>query len=172
MFVGFFLPHRAIPKQSFRASRFGGYQPKRVTDFKKTVALHAKQAARDGGWDGSSGPLGLTLLFRFRCPKSAKKDERSRTRWHIKRPDLDNIEKAVTDGLACLMVDDSQVCSKRSDKVIVKENEEEGILVILETLPPYEEMSHEYEPLADADAQSDGPGGPDEQREEAGDDNL
>ena len=50
MKISFFVPGRPVPKQSFRVSKFGGYQPKRVTDFKKLAMLIAKKAAKESGW--------------------------------------------------------------------------------------------------------------------------
>jgi len=144
MLIRFFIPARPVPKQSYRASRFGGYQPKRVTDFKKLAMSYARAAAKNQGWREATGPLRLSLTFRFRCPSSARKAEKIVERWHTKRPDLDNIEKAVTDGIAvALMDDDSLVCSKRSRKIISKFGDEEGISVTLETLPPYKETKDE-----------------------------
>ena len=156
MNVRFFLPYRPIPKQSYRASKFGGYQPKRVTDFKSLVILAAKKAAAEQGWEKSDGPLLLRLVFKFRCPASAKKADKEMTRWHIKRPDLDNIEKAITDGLAPLMGDDSQVCSKISEKIILKMGEVEGVDVLLETLPSYKEHNGNNDTLENAAEAPDG----------------
>ena len=76
-------------------------------------------------------------ILRRYCPKSAKKDDKQVVRWHTKRPDLDNIEKSITDALCDLMEDDSQICMKRSCKVIAKFGEPEGIWVCLHTLHPW-----------------------------------
>ncbi len=60
------------------------------------------------------GPLYLQIIFRMYNPKQLKKG----TIWHTKRPDLDNIEKAVMDACtkAKLWHDDSQVCQKYTEK--------------------------------------------------------
>lgn len=133
----FFVDTRPIAKQSFRMGKRGGYQPKRVTDFKKLARTLAGEAARKGGWEKTDQPLSLELTFHFRCPKSAKKDEKQVVRWHTKRPDLDNVEKSITDALCDLMEDDSQVCFKTSRKIIAKFGEPEGIWVCLSTLHPW-----------------------------------
>lgn len=143
MRISFFVPGRPIAKQSFRVGRFGGYQPKRVTDFKKLTQLLAVEAAKKQGWTKDSGPLHLDLVFRFRCPKSAKKAEKLIERWSIKRPDLDNIEKSITDGLCDLMNDDSQVCSKSSIKIIAPFGEPEGTQITVQTLGDYNERTEE-----------------------------
>ena len=135
--IEFFVDTRPIAKQSFRMGKKGGYQPKRVTEFKKYAQVLAIAAAKEQGWDKTGEPLELQLTFRFRCPKSAKKDDKQVVRWHTKRPDLDNIEKSITDALCDLMKDDSQICMKRSCKVIAKFGEPEGIWVSLHTLHPW-----------------------------------
>lgn len=157
MKISFFVPGRPIAKQSFRVGRHGGYQPKRVTDFKKLARIVAQAAAKKHNWVSTDGPLHLELIFRFRCPKSAKKAEKATERWNTKRPDLDNIEKSITDGLCDLMGDDSQVCSKTSRKTIAPFGEEEGIQVTLQTLGDFDEGNKE---LAGENARPDGSTGP------------
>lgn len=144
--VAFFLDARPVPKQSFRASKWGGYQPKRVTDFKKLAEITAMNAAKSQGWETADGPVRLELVFCFCCPKSARKTEKAVNRWHTKRPDLDNIEKSITDGVACLMGDDSQVCSKASHKATVREGLPQGIWVRVSTLPPLAETDEPWMP--------------------------
>lgn len=139
----FFVDHRPIAKQSFRMGKFGGYQPKRVTDFKKHAQLVARHAAKKHGWAKDDGPLMITFVFQFRCPKSASKADKLLVRWNTKRPDLDNIEKSITDALDDLMSDDSQVCYKISKKIIAKHGDVEGITVTISQLPKYPEQIEE-----------------------------
>ena len=101
----------------------------------------------------AEGPLLLRLTFRFRCPASAKKKEKEIERWHTKRPDLDNLEKSITDGIACLMGDDSQICTKVSKKIIARWGQPEGTEVSIETLG---ELHAESERLAALYASPDG----------------
>ena len=131
--IEFFVDTRPIAKQSFRMGRGGGYQPKRVTDFKKYAQVLAIAAAKEQGWEKTGEPLMLDLTFYFKCPKSAKKADKEVIRWHTKRPDLDNIEKSITDALCDLMEDDSQICSKVSRKLISKFGDPEGVWVCLST---------------------------------------
>ena len=93
--IEFFVDTRPIAKQSFRMGRGGGYQPKRVTDFKKYAQVLAIAAAKEQGWKKTGEPLMLDLTFYFKCPKSAKKADKEAIRWHTKRPDLDNHRCAV-----------------------------------------------------------------------------
>ena len=137
-----------MPKQSFRVSKYGGYQPKRVTDFKKLAHLITSNAAKKQGWKKADGPLLLKMVFRFRCPSSARKAEKAKTRWRIKRPDLDNLEKSIIDGIASCMGDDAQICFKITMKLIAKEGDEEGTSVTLKRLGDYNEGYEEMARLA------------------------
>jgi Holliday junction resolvase RusA-like endonuclease len=143
----------------------GGYQPARVTNFEKGARRLAKQAAAESGWTQQDGPLQLTLVFHFRCPKADKAGKRKhlskQRRWRISRPDLDNLEKCITDGLKDLMVDDAQICRKITEKVIESADGPEGITVYLQTLSNYEDCDERNETLVGTHAQSDGSVRPD-----------
>ena len=148
-----------MPKQSFRVSKYGGYQPKRVTDYKKLAHLIGSNAAKKQGWKKAEGPLLLKMVFRFRCPSSARKSDKSKERWRISRPDLDNLEKSITDAIAATMVDDSQVCLKLTLKITAKDGDEEGTSVTLEKLGEYNEG---YEEVVGRSLQPTNRQGPDE----------
>jgi len=62
----------------------------------------------------------LTVRAVFEPPASwsAKKREAAIGRHHLQKPDLDNIEKAISDGMNRIAyADDSQICCKRSVKL-------------------------------------------------------
>jgi Holliday junction resolvase RusA-like endonuclease len=86
--------------------RFGKgftYTPKKTKEFEKSAqALMRKQF-----WmQPLEGPIRMAIVFNF--PRPAKPKDKS---WHIVRPDLDNLIKAVSDaGNGILYSDDSQVC--------------------------------------------------------------
>ena len=105
------IPGRPIPKQSYRHSARGGWQPKRVTDFKKLTAQIAAIAVKHQGWSvpDESVPLAIQMHFCFQRPKNARKSERDRTSLRVITPDIDNLSKAVLDGLRFLWSDDRQV---------------------------------------------------------------
>jgi Holliday junction resolvase RusA-like endonuclease len=70
-------------------------------------------------------PIRLELMAVFACPKS---DYRKRTprprRSHTKRPDIDNVLKAVLDaGTGVLWIDDDQVCEVHARKIIGAQDE-------------------------------------------------
>lgn len=65
-------------------------------------------------------------------PKQANKD----LQWHTKRPDLDNLEKAVIDALqsAKWFKDDSQICHKKTEKTVAPVGEKPGVRIVLHTI--------------------------------------
>ena len=118
MIVSFEIPGKAVAKGRARAFKtpgghIGHYTPKKTAQFENLVAL-AFSARVGGGWTPHEGPVSVTLLFRMAIPKSkpAWWREMAATRAvpHTSRPDLDNMEKAVMDGLnGIAFKDDSQV---------------------------------------------------------------
>lgn len=73
-----------------------------------------------GASEPFSGALAVTLTFRYQRPKSHYlKGELRETapKHYTQTPDLDNIEKAVLDGLnKVAYVDDKQICRKYTEK--------------------------------------------------------
>ena len=87
------------------------YSPK--NDFKKDVTRYFIENIHKINSNGLkmpyNGGIGVKIVYYMKRPKSMRKIEF----WHIKRPDLDNIEKAFLDGIndsKSIWVDDSQVC--------------------------------------------------------------
>ena len=66
------------------------------------------------------GPLSLRVYFFMPRPQNATSGKNSSRTWHISRPDLDNMEKAVMDAFtqAGVWRDDSLVCEKMTSKVL------------------------------------------------------
>ena len=79
--IEFFVEGNPVPKQSFKMGKYGGYQPKRVTDWQEQVAWCASVAYKG---EPLETPVSVRLIFR-------RKDKR--------RCDLDNLAKAVNDAL-------------------------------------------------------------------------
>ena len=100
---------RPIPKQRPRLSKFAVYTPKKTADYEKLIAYEWKRRYKNLILKGA---VKLDLLFCFKKAKSCKKD------YHTKRPDIDNLEKAILDGLnKTAFVDDCQVVEMKSQKV-------------------------------------------------------
>ena len=112
-----------IPKAQPRAKAraFGGfaqvYNPKTANEWKLSIRMAARAA-----WQTTAiaaqwlGPLRVDLTFYFPRPKSHYRSngelKPTAPRWHIVKPDRDNLDKAVLDALTNLGIwqDDKQVC--------------------------------------------------------------
>jgi Holliday junction resolvase RusA-like endonuclease len=110
------IPGKPFAKQRARVTRFGAYTPKETVSFERAVgqlaAVHFKQPM--------AGPVKLTVRAVFEPPASwpAKKRAAAMGRCHIIKPDLDNIEKAISDGLNRIaFADDSQVAVNSGIKI-------------------------------------------------------
>lgn len=100
---------RPVPKQRPRLSKFAVYTPKKTTDYENLIAFEWKRRYKDLILKNA---VKLDLLFCFKKAKSCKKD------YHTQRPDIDNLEKAILDGLnKTAFVDDCQVVEMKSKKV-------------------------------------------------------
>lgn len=100
---------RPIPKARPRLSKFAVYTPKKTADYEKLIAYEWKRRYKNLILKGA---VKLDLLFCFKKAKSCKKD------YHTQRPDIDNLEKAILDGLnKTAFVDDCQVVEMKSQKV-------------------------------------------------------
>lgn len=100
---------RPIPKARPRLSKFAVYTPKKTTNYENLIAYEWKRRYKDLILKGA---IKLDLLFCFKKAKSCKKD------YHTQRPDIDNLEKAILDGLnKTAFEDDCQVVEMKSKKV-------------------------------------------------------
>jgi Holliday junction resolvase RusA-like endonuclease len=83
-------------------------------------------------------PVRLTVRAYFPCPKSDKKEDRAKYRWHTKRPDLSNLVKLIEDmGNGFLWHDDAQICSEVLEKFIAPIYVEPKTIIEIEELVPY-----------------------------------
>ena len=104
MIYNFFVSGLPVPKQSFRYSKRGNYQPARLTDWQNSIAEVARIHALD---DVLSGKLHVALKFYLH-------DERRR--------DLDNLSKGVLDAInGILWEDDKQVVKLEIEKMVYPE---------------------------------------------------
>ena len=101
---------RPFPKERPRLSgRRIVYTPYKTRNFENRIAYEWKKRYKDLILKNA---VKLDLLFCFKKAKSCKKD------YHTQRPDLDNLEKAILDGLnKTAFVDDCQVVEMKSQKV-------------------------------------------------------
>lgn len=115
-FVTFEIPD-IVGKGRPRMSRRTGtvYTPVKTRDYEKLVRGCFRLATVGKGWDATANGYQLIATCYFPIPKSwtkAKRLQALKNEIHPKKPDLDNILKAVMDALNGLAyTDDSQVFS-------------------------------------------------------------
>lgn len=129
---------RAMPRPTVARTRDGRsvafYKPPK--GMKEHPALPWKRWIRgrwrETGYPKAKGPLRLELVFRMRQPK---RPEKRAYAWHDKKPDLDNLEKAVKDALnGVAWYDDSQIAHVDAKKVWASGPGDEGVTITIEPL--------------------------------------
>lgn len=106
------------------------YDPQQSRSWKAQIAEQAQDRLKNQPI--LTGALILTLLFYMPKPKSLPK---KKFRYHTKRPDLSNLEKAVEDALKSVVYqDDSQIFSKLSSKVYATETEKPGVMITIQQI--------------------------------------
>lgn len=115
--VTIIIPGKPWAKQRPRFSRKSGtaFTPKETVSFENTVRALAAQEFREP----IQGVVRVTIHAFFQIPKSWSKKKKAEHYgcWHTQRPDLDNIVKAVTDGMnRVAYVDDAQIAETISSK--------------------------------------------------------
>jgi len=101
------------------------YDPEKSRKWKEEV----KRQAIASELKSLDGALSMELTFYMPRPKSLPK----KVEYHVKKPDVDNLAKAVKDGMEGVFYkNDSQVCSLRVKKVYCEEHP--GVHVRIEPL--------------------------------------
>jgi len=128
--VAFTIPVEPVAQGRPRLSSRGGfaraYDPPKSRAYKKTVAKYAQQAMGEANLDGLlEGPLIMRARFAFPLAKSHyRKRTPLVTVYRAKKPDLDNICKALTDGCEGIVyLNDSQVAKMVVEKVTLGQGE-------------------------------------------------
>ena len=108
-----FVPITPVAQPRQRISTIGGharsYLPKKHPVHRYKLAL--QHAAREAGIEPGNGPLTVGLVFYLPMPASWSKKKRGAMLHspHCQKPDLDNLAKAVLDGLQPVIGDDCRV---------------------------------------------------------------
>jgi crossover junction endodeoxyribonuclease RusA len=104
-----------------------------VDAFKACVRLAAKQAFSGAPYPG---PLRVDAEFVFPRTKGETWKTKPMPRMrHAKKPDRDNLDKAVLDALSGLLwIDDAQVCDGCITKWIASGDEQPGVTIIVTPL--------------------------------------
>lgn len=120
MKVEFTIQTDPVAKARARAGAGGRfYTPKKTSNYESIVALHAKQAMK---WRAHiDSACVLNLVFHMPIPKSWSQKKRAQAIGgeirHTSKPDLDNLIKAIKDGLnGIVWVDDAQVVRVVAEK--------------------------------------------------------
>jgi len=95
---------KAAPRP--RVTKFGTYNDKDYTDWKKGLNLLARTQIKKP----LEGAVFVKMEFFYEIPKSWSKKKKESAKWHKSKPDIDNLIKSVLDGLnGVAFIDDAQV---------------------------------------------------------------
>ena len=98
-----------VPKARPRHTATHTYTPQKTKDYERLIA--DEWAIRYGNLKPSEKPIEAFITFYMPIPKSKKKEVKTK-QWHVKKPDIDNLAKAIMDSLNGLAYkDDSQIYS-------------------------------------------------------------
>ena len=102
------------PRFSMVCGHAKAYDPEKSRNYKAYVRLLATQAMKDSGFTMIEGPCCLDIMAFFEVPKSKSKKFKERALLGLerptKKPDIDNIVKALQDALNGLAYkDDSSI---------------------------------------------------------------
>lgn len=120
------IPITPVTKARPRFTRYGHtYTPKKTADYEKAVAEYWRQATKGFQYDREQALI-VNLVFGMPIPKSTSKSKTelmaNGTIRPTKKPDVDNLAKAVMDALnGVAWVDDSQVVRVSIFKEYAKE---------------------------------------------------
>lgn len=94
-----FFPFVPVAKGRPKFSKFGAYTPKKTREYEEAIKEYYKQS----GMETYYGPVQIKLVFQMPIPKSFSKKKIEMVKQgfikHTKRPDADNLGKAVLDAL-------------------------------------------------------------------------
>lgn len=122
------------PRFARRGRFVMAYDPPKSRNWKATAQQHMRDEMDDDA--PLQGPLQVIVQALFTCPLSDHRKSMSRhRRWHAKRPDAENVAKAVLDaGTGVIWRDDSQIARLVVAKHIAAQDEAPGVIVSVATL--------------------------------------
>lgn len=115
------IPIRPEPKQRPGFTKFGkAYTPTKTRDYEKKISDYFTSHSRAGMFE-KDVPIVVNLIFGMPIPKSTSKSKAKvmieGAVKHTKKPDIDNMQKAVLDALnGIAWEDDSQIVKVTAEK--------------------------------------------------------
>lgn len=122
--ISFTIPGQPVPKGRPKFARRGSfvqaYTPEKTASYENLVKLHAAQAMAGGA--PITGAVELRIWLQVAIPSSMTKRDRAKIgtggTLPVKKPDLDNVLKALTDAMNGIVYkDDAQIVRAVVDKV-------------------------------------------------------
>lgn len=128
----FWIDGLAVAQGRPKFARIGkgvrAYDPGKSREWKEAVRW---QVRAGGAITPCSGAVSLSLAFYLARPKTLPK----KTTYHVKRPDVDNLAKAILDALKGLAWhDDSQIVSLTVRKYYTEGTAGAGVRIVIEEL--------------------------------------
>ena len=127
--IHFIIPGEPKGKGRPRFARMGKftktYSPAETVNFENWVKLCFQQAMRANGFEmiPAGVPIAVSIISRFSWPQSMSQKKRQVTPYVTKKPDWDNIGKAISDALNGIAYhDDSQIADGSVKKVYCDTN--------------------------------------------------
>ena len=137
--VSFFVPGEPRGKQRARVLRNPknpkkpAYTPKDTIEAERAIGWECKRAM--AGAKPLEGPVRLDWVAWFSKPSSWPKKKWLEARWHTSKPDRDNIEKLIADGLKGIAwLDDAQVCCGEPIKQYARDGQMPGIAITIRSV--------------------------------------
>jgi Holliday junction resolvase RusA-like endonuclease len=138
MRLEFFLQGKVRGKERPRFAKGGyAYTPNNTREYEEKVKNAYRLHFGDTKIQGNV-PLKLELEIGMLIPKSRPTKEKEmllQNKYAVKKPDIDNIEKIVTDALnEVAYEDDVQICVVIKSRYWVLTESEEGVKIIIEVI--------------------------------------
>ena len=121
------------PRFARRGQHVVAYDPSKSRTWKATAQDFMRHAM--AGAQPTQGPVECAIVATFTCPKGDWRKEPVIARWHAKRPDAENVAKAILDAATgVLWLDDAQVSRLEVSKVIASQGAAPGVRVEVRAL--------------------------------------
>jgi Holliday junction resolvase RusA-like endonuclease len=108
------------------------YEPKEAKSWKGAAQVHMREAMREAKLQPMQGPLVVSIVAVFECPKSEHRKMPVPRRPYVGRKDWDNVAKATCDaGNGVLYLDDRQIAKAEVTCYVGAQGEAPGVHLIV-----------------------------------------